>query len=290
MTDLAVIDAATALGWSDAPDADDLADDLARAEAALASDPVDPEALVGVLDLTTLEGSDTPTRVTELCRRAQRPSTDHPALGPVAAVCVYPTLVPVAMAALADSPVRVASVAGAFPSGLSPLPVRLADISAAVAAGADEIDIVLNRSAFLDGDLGAVHADVAASVEAADGREVKVILEVGELVTPERIHSAALLALAAGADFIKTSTGKIPAAATPEAVACMARAARRFEEETGRPVGIKVAGGVRTTTDAARYAAIVTALLGPDRIGPDRFRIGASSLLDALVADLPVDD
>jgi deoxyribose-phosphate aldolase len=202
----------------------------------------------------------------------------------VAAVCVYPTLVPAAVAALEHSPVKVASVAGAFPSGLSPLPVRLADIEAAVAAGADEVDIVLDRSTFLSGDLATVHRDLVASVAAAEGRPVKVILEVGELVTMERIHTAALLSLAAGARFVKTSTGKIPAAATPESVACMAHAVHRFEAETGRSAGIKVAGGVRTFADAARYAAIVAAVLGDDRIEPARFRIGASSLLDALLA------
>ena len=282
MSDPASIDAATALRWNDPPEDATIAATLARADELVAAGPTEPGRLISLLDLTTLEGSDTPAVVTALCRRALQPDSDGQ--GPVAAVCVYPSLVPTAVAALDDSPVRVASVAGAFPSGLSPLQVRLADIEAAVAAGADEVDIVLDRSAFLSDQRARAHGDLVASVAAAEGRHVKVILEVGELVTAERIHAAALLAMAAGAHFVKTSTGKIPAAATPESVACMAHAIHRFEAETGRQVGLKVAGGVRTYHDAARYAAIVAAVLGADRIEPDWFRIGASSLLDALLA------
>lgn len=240
-------------------------------------------ALVACIDLTTLEGSDTPARVTTMGHRAVRPDPDDPTLGPVAAVCVYPSLVPAAVAAVEGSTVAVASVAGAFPSGQSPLPVRLADIAAAVAAGADEIDIVLNRGAFLDGDLATARADIEASIAAADGRHVKVILETGELGSIDAIHRAALLAMAAGADFVKTSTGKIPVSATPAAVAAMADAIAAFEAGSGRVVGLKVSGGLRTVDDAVAYAHLVADTLGPDRITPTWFRYGASRLLDALV-------
>jgi deoxyribose-phosphate aldolase len=196
---------------------------------------------------------------------------------------VYPSLVPVAVEHTAGSPVVVASVAGAFPSGLSPLAVRVADIEAAVAAGAGEIDIVLNRSAFLSGDLPTVHQELVTSVEAAGGRPVKVILEVGELVEPARILTAAILAMAAGARFVKTSTGKIAQSATPQAVACMIEAASRFHRETGRRVGIKVSGGVRTVEQAAGYRGQVVDGLGAAWSGPDRLRFGASGLLDSLV-------
>jgi deoxyribose-phosphate aldolase len=163
------------------------------------------------------------------------------------------------------------------------LAVRLADIEAAGAAGADEIDIVLNRSAFLDHDYATVHRDVVASIEAAGGRHVKVILETGELGSNEAIYRAAMLAMAAGAHFIKTSTGKIPVSATPESVVCMADAIAAYQAETGRPVGLKVAGGLRTIDDAVTYANIVADTLGPDWLTPQRFRFGASRLLDNLV-------
>ncbi|MFV0526258.1 MAG: deoxyribose-phosphate aldolase [Acidimicrobiales bacterium] len=278
------LDAVTVLAWDEPPSAAEVAARVAAATARSVGDPMTPAALVAVVDLTTLEGSDTADRVTRLGRQAAEPADDDPSLGPAAAVCVYPSLVPAAVAATAGTPVGVASVAGAFPSAQSPLPVRLADIATAAAAGADEIDIVLNRSAFLAGDLTTVTGDLVASIAAAGGRPVKVILEVGELVTPEAVHTAALLAMAAGAAFVKTSTGKIPAGATPEAVAVMTAAAERFGAETGRPVGVKVSGGVRSHTDAALYGAIVAGRDADPYPGPDRFRIGASGLLDALVA------
>lgn len=263
--------------WADAATGSALAAQLRRERLA---------TLVACIDLTTLEGSDTPGRVAALAARACRPDPDDPGLAPVAAVCVYPSLVPAAVAATAGSPVLVASVAGAFPSGQSPLPVRLADIEAAVAAGADEIDIVLNRGAFLDDDLATVHADLVASIAAAGGRPVKVILETGELGPNDAIRRAALVAMAAGADMIKTSTGKIPVSATPDAVATMVDAIAAFRAETGRDVGLKVSGGLRTVDDATAYANLVAATLGVDWITPARFRLGASRLLDALVEAL----
>jgi deoxyribose-phosphate aldolase len=196
---------------------------------------------------------------------------------------VYPSLVPAVVATVANTPVRVASVAGAFPSGQSPLSVRLADIEAAVALGADEVDIVLNRGAFLAGDDTTTYEDLVASVEAAGDATVKVILETGELGSAEAIDRAALIAMAAGADYVKTSTGKIPVSATPEAVVVMSAAVNRFCRQTARSVGIKVSGGLRTVDDARLSAAIAAAEVGPDRVGPGAFRLGASRLLDTLV-------
>jgi deoxyribose-phosphate aldolase len=274
------------LSWAQAPTEAAIDQAVAAASARVASTAATADELarlVACIDLTTLEGSDTPARVTTMAGRAVRPDPDDPGLGPVAAVCVYPSLVAAAVAATAGSPVVVASVAGAFPSGQSPLSVRLADIEAAVAAGAQEIDIVLNRGAFLAGDLATAHADIVASVAAAQGWPVKVILETGELGSNQAIATAAVLAMAAGADFVKTSTGKIPVSATPPAVVTMAEAVARFKAETGRAVGIKVSGGLRVVDDARLYAALVANRLGPDELAPARFRFGASRLLDALV-------
>jgi deoxyribose-phosphate aldolase len=281
MTDPAVIDLNTALSWCH-PAAAGRPRTVPGAEQRPGS-AADVDALIGLVDLTSLEGADTPAKIAELCERAKQPDPGNPAVGPVAAVCVYPSLVPIAVEHTAGSPVAVASVAGAFPSGLSPLPVRVADIEAAVAARADEIDIVLNRSAFLSGDYPTVHHELVASIEAARGRPVKVILEVGELVEPSKIQTAAILAMAAGARFVKTSTGKIAQSATPEAVACMIEAASRFHQETGRRVGIKVSGGVRTVAQAAAYRLQVVEGLGDAWSDRDSLRFGASGLLDSLV-------
>jgi len=232
------------------------------------------------VDLTTLEGSDTPDRVRALCATAADPGGGAP---PVAAVCVYPLLVPTAVAALRDTPVKVASVAGAFPSGLSSLPVRLADIADAAKAGADEIDIVLNRSALLSGDDETVRSEAAASKDAAAGAKLKVILEVGELGDDATVVRAAELAIAGGADTIKTSTGKIAAGATLESVATMAEVVRAHHDRTGVVVGLKAAGGIRTAEEALAYFDVVAGALGEEWLHPDRFRFGASSLLAALV-------
>lgn len=234
-------------------------------------------------DLTTLEGSDTPGRVRSLCAKARRPDPADPDCPPVAAVCVYPNLVPVALDALAGSSVKVASVAGAFPSGLSARSVRLADIRAAVDAGADEVDMVLDRSAFLAGHYRDAFDDIAASKEACGDVHLKVILETGELGTYDQIRRASVLAMAAGADFIKTSTGKIGTSATLASALCMAEAIRDFTRETGRPVGLKVAGGVRAAKTAWQYLVVVQETLGADWLHPDWFRIGASSVINDLL-------
>lgn len=235
---------------------------------------------VRLMDLTTLEGADTPERVRALCARAQRPDAADLSVPPVAAVCVYPELVPVAVEALAESSVAVASVAGGFPAGLAPLEVRLAEIRWAVAAGAHEVDIVLNRSAFLTGQYQRAFDEIAAAKQACGPAHLKVILETGELGSYDQMRQASMLAMVAGADFIKTSTGKIGTSATPATALCMAEAIRDMAEQTGRLVGLKLAGGIRTAKQAWHYMVIVGETLGPEWLGPERFRLGASSLLN----------
>lgn len=237
-------------------------------------------------DFTTLEGVDTPGKVVQLCAKARRPDPGDPSIPPVAAVCIYPELVPVAKAALAGSTVKVASVAGAFPSGLSPLAARLEEIRWVVANGADEVDIVLNRSEFLAGRYGRAFDEITASKEAAGAAHLKVILETGELGSYDQVRRASLLAMAAGADFIKTSTGKIGVSATPASALCMAEAIRDYHRNTGIPVGLKVAGGIRAAKASWQYLVIMAETLGPAWLHPDRFRIGASSLLNDLLMQL----
>jgi len=237
-------------------------------------------------DLTTLEGADSPGKVRQLAAKAKRPNPADPSIPSVAALCIYPRLVPTAVKALQGSGVHVASVATAFPSGQSSLEVRLQEIRDAVAAGADEIDIVISRGAFLAGDDEAVFEEVALSKDAAGTAHVKTILETGELATYDRIRRASLVAMTAGSDFIKTSTGKIAPAATLPAALVMAEAIRDFADVTGRKVGLKVAGGIRTSKDAIRYLVIVHETLGEEWLDPDMFRIGASSLVNDLLMQI----
>jgi deoxyribose-phosphate aldolase len=244
------------------------------------------ELAIRCIDLTTLEGADTPGKVRAMCARALRPDPDDPTVPPVAAVCVYGALVGVARDALAGSPVRVASVAGAFPSGQSPLQERLDEIRDAVADGADEIDIVLNRGALLSGRIGQVYDEVAASKDACGDAHLKTILETGELGSYEAVRLAAMVAMAAGSDVIKTSTGKLPASATPAMALCMAEAIREHADATGREVGLKLAGGIRTSKQALGYLAIVAETLGTAWLTPERFRLGASTLLNDIVLQL----
>jgi deoxyribose-phosphate aldolase len=234
-------------------------------------------------DLTTLEGADTPGKITAICSKAVRPDPTDPSIPSVAAVCVYPALVPVAAERLRGTGVHLASVAGGFPSGLAPLEERLDEIRRAVQWGADEIDIVLNRSAFLAGRYHQAYEEVALSKEACASAHLKVILEVGELGSFDQIRKASMLAMAAGADFIKTSTGKIVPGSTFPSALCMMEAARDFHHQTGRLVGIKVAGGIRKAKEAWIYLVILHETLGPDWLTPDRFRIGASTLLNDLL-------
>jgi deoxyribose-phosphate aldolase len=243
---------------------------------------------ISMVDLTTLEGADTPGKVRALANKALRPDPADPTCPPVAAVCVYPSLVPVAVETLQGSSVRVASVATAFPSGQAPLEVKLADTAAAVAAGADEIDMVINRGAFLSGRYKTVFDEIVAVKEACarPGRpsaHLKVILETGELATYDNVRRASWLAMLAGADFIKTSTGKAATAATLPVTLVMLEAVRDFRALTGRQVGVKPAGGIRSAKDAIRYLVLVNETVGGDWLHPDWFRFGASSLLNDLL-------
>jgi deoxyribose-phosphate aldolase len=201
----------------------------------------------------------------------------------VAAVCVYPDLVARARSALANSSVAVASVATAFPSGRASMRVKLLDVNDAVEAGAHEVDMVIDRGAFLSGRVGEVFEEIVAVKEACGEAHLKVILETGELVTYDNVRRASWLAMLAGADFVKTSTGKVSVNATPPAALVMLEAVRDFAESTGKLVGVKVAGGIRTTKDALRYLVLVNETAGSTWLSPDRFRFGASSLLNDLL-------
>jgi deoxyribose-phosphate aldolase len=238
---------------------------------------------IRMVDLTTLEGSDTPGKVRALSAKALRPDPADPTCPPVAAVCVYPSMVPVAAEVLAGSGVHLASVATAFPSGQAPLDVKLADTRDAVAGGADEIDMVISRGAFLAGHYDAVFDEIVAVKEAAGAAHLKVILETGELGTYDNVRRASWLAMTAGADFIKTSTGKLPVAATLPVTLVMLEAVRDFRAQTGRQVGVKPAGGIRTTKDAIKYLVMINETVGDDWLDPDWFRFGASSLLNDLL-------
>ncbi len=243
------------------------------------------EVAISVTDLTTLAADDTPARVRALAAMARRPDPDDPETPTVAAVCVYPDLVAIAARELAGSGVRAASVAGAFPSSRSPLAVKVAEVQAAVAAGADEIDVVLDRGALLDDREHEALTQLEALVAAAGGAHVKVILETGALPDAATILRAAWVALLAGADVVKTSTGKDGPGASPAAVLLLLEAAAAFGERTGRRTGVKASGGVRDTEQALGYLALVAEVGGEDWLHPDRFRFGASGLLAALVAE-----
>jgi deoxyribose-phosphate aldolase len=235
---------------------------------------------IRMMDLTTLEGKDTPGKVRALAGKAVRPDPTDPSIPSVAALCVYPNMIPTAKAALAGSSVKVASVATYFPSGQAPLEVKLADVRQAVEAGADEIDMVIDRGAFLAGEYGKVYDEIVAVKEACGDAHLKVILETGELETYDNVRRASVLAMAAGADFIKTSTGKVQPAATLPVTLVMLEAIRDFHAQTGRAVGMKPAGGIRTSREAIAYLTVLYETLGPDWMTPDRFRFGASTLLN----------
>ena len=241
---------------------------------------------VSCIDLTTLEGGDTPGKVRALCARATRPDPEDASIPSVAAICVYPALVGVAAEALRGTGVRVASVAGAFPSGQSALDERLDEMRWAVKAGADEIDIVLNRNALLTGDMERVVDEVAAAKEACGPAHLKTILETGELGSYEMVRRASFAAMAGGSDVIKTSTGKLSSSATPPVALCMAEAIRDYGEQTGEIVGLKLAGGIRRAKEALGYLALIAETLGPEWLTPERFRFGASSLLNDIVLQL----
>jgi deoxyribose-phosphate aldolase len=241
---------------------------------------------VRMMDLTTLEGADTPGKVAALCSKAVRPDPVDTTVPSVAAVCIYPNLVPTAKQRLRDTGVKVASVATAFPSGQSPLDVKLADVRDAVELGADEIDMVIDRGAFLSGRYAKVYDEIVKVKEACGDAHLKVILETGELGTYDNVRRASLLAMAAGADFIKTSTGKVTPAATLPVALCMLEAVRDVYEETGRVVGFKPAGGIRTSKQAIQHLVLVHETVGADWLTPDRYRFGASSLLNDVLMQI----
>jgi deoxyribose-phosphate aldolase len=241
---------------------------------------------ISMCDLTTLEGKDSPGKIRQMCAKAVRPDPEDLSVPSVAAVCVYSDLVRIAKRALSGSTVKVASVSTAFPSGRAPLPVKLADVRRAVSAGADEIDMVIDRGAFLSGDLRKVFDEIASVKEACGESHLKVILETGELETYDNVRRASDLAIAAGADFIKTSTGKIQPAATPPVTLCMLEAIRDQWFATGVKIGMKPAGGIRTSKQALHYLVLVKETLGSDWLTPNLFRFGASSLVNDCLMQL----
>jgi deoxyribose-phosphate aldolase len=246
---------------------------------------------IRMVDLTTLEGSDTPGKVRALCSKAMRPDPADPSCPAAAAICVYPDMVPFAVEAVGSSGVRVASVATAFPAGRAALAVKLADTADAVEAGADEVDMVIDRGAFLSGRYLKVFDEIVAVREACarpkgsakPDAHLKVILETGELQTYDNVRRASWLAMMAGAHFIKTSTGKISPAASLPVNLVMLEAVRDFREATRRTVGVKPAGGIRTSKDAIKFLVMINEVVGGDWLDPHRFRFGASSLLNDLL-------
>ncbi|MBP9111256.1 MAG: deoxyribose-phosphate aldolase [Polyangiaceae bacterium] len=241
---------------------------------------------VQMMDLTTLEGKDTVGKVRALCAKALLPSEKLPDVGPCAAICVYPNHVATAKKALEGSRVKVASVATAFPSGQSPLAVKLDDTRRAVEFGADEIDMVIDRGAMLSGQYNKVFDEIAATKEACGEAHLKVILETGELGSLDVVRKASEIGIAAGGDFIKTSTGKVQPAATPAVTLVMLETIRDHYYATGRKIGMKPAGGVRTAKQALHYLVIVKETLGDDWLDPDLFRFGASALLNDVLMQL----
>lgn len=238
------------------------------------------------IDNTTLEGSDTHNRVEQLCRRSMELVDAGRGIGPVAAVCVYPVFVQQARTLLQGSGIRVASVAGAFPAGQSPLSVKLAEVLYAVDQGADEIDMVISRGSLIEGDYNKVFDEIAAIRQETQGLVLKAILETGELPTAELIAKASQIAIDAGVDFIKTSTGKIAVSATPEAAEVMLKTINRHHETTGRWVGFKAAGGISTPDEVLKYYNLALQIVGKEQINNQFFRIGASRLTERLFAFL----
>ena len=245
---------------------------------------------LSMIDLTTLEGKDSPGKVRQLCRKAQFPHAGDPELPTVAAVCVYPQMVSVAKKALKGTNINIASVATAFPSGMATLQEKLDETKFAVNEGADEVDMVISRGEFLQGNYRYVYDEIAAIKEAAGEAHLKVILETGELETFENVRKASDIAMHAGADFIKTSTGKIKPAATQPVTLVMLEAIRDFYYQTGRMVGMKPAGGIRKAKQALQYLVLVKETLGSAWLSPHWFRFGASSLTNDLLMQIVKQD
>jgi deoxyribose-phosphate aldolase len=241
---------------------------------------------LSMIDLTTLEGADSPGKVKQMCYKAAHPHDALAGVPRVAAVCVYPTLVRLAKEAVGDSGIKVAAVATGFPSGQYPLSVKLDDTRFAVGEGADEIDMVISRGHFLAGDYSYVFDEIAQVKEACGAAHLKVILETGELSTLDNVRKASDLAMHAGADFIKTSTGKVVPAATLPVTMVMLEAIRDFYRATGRKIGMKPAGGIATAKVALQYLVVLRETLGEDWMTPDLFRIGASRLANDILMQL----
>ena len=241
---------------------------------------------VRMMDLTTLEGADTPGKVSALASKGIRPDPADPGVPSVAAICVYPNLVATAAQRVRGTSVKVASVATGFPSGQTSIELKVAEARAVIELGADEVDMVIDRGAFLSGRYAKVYDEIVRVKEACGEAHLKVILETGELGTYDNVRRASLLAMAAGADFIKTSTGKLPSAATLPVTLVMLEAIRDVHEETGRRVGMKPAGGIRVAKQAVHYLVQLYETLGPDWMTPDLYRLGASSLLNDVLMQL----
>ncbi len=237
---------------------------------------------ISMVDLTTLEGMDTPGKVRALCAKGLRPDPSDPSVPHVAAICVYGDMAAIARDAVGDR-LHVAAVATAFPSGRASLGIKLQDTRDAIANGADEIDMVIDRGAFLAGEYASVYDEIVAVKEAGTAAHLKVIFETGELKTYDNVRRASWLAMLAGADFIKTSTGKVSPAATMPVTLILLEAVRDWYRQTGQRVGVKPAGGIRTSKDAIRYLVMVNETCGPEWLTPDLFRFGASALLNDLL-------
>ena len=241
---------------------------------------------LSMIDLTTLEGKDSEGKVKQLCYKASHLHYKHPGLPYVAAICVYPTMVPIAKKELAGTGINVASVATAFPSGMADINAKLDEVKSVVDAGADEVDMVISRGRFLNGDYNYVSDEISQVKDACGKAHLKVILETGELVTLDNVQLASDIAMEAGADFIKTSTGKVSPAATPPVVLTMLEAIRDFQIKTGKKIGMKPAGGISTAKQAIQYLVMIKETLGDDWLSPNLFRFGASSLANDILMQI----
>lgn len=241
---------------------------------------------LSMIDLTTLEGRDSPNKVRQLCYKATHLHENFPGLPHVAAICVYAPMISTAKKALQGSKVKVAAVATAFPSGMTSLDTKLDEVKRAAQDGADEIDMVISRGRFLSGDYDYVAEEINKVKEVCGSAHLKVILETGELVTLDNVRAASEIAMTAGADFIKTSTGKIQPAATPEVTLVMMQAIRDFYLKHGKQVGLKPAGGISKSKQAIQYLVMLRETLGQDWLKPDLFRFGASSLANDILMQI----
>jgi deoxyribose-phosphate aldolase len=274
------------VGSVDAVAVEERADSLARRSIKREAKLFALDLAVRMMDLTTLEGQDTPGKIAALCSKAVRPDPTDATVPSVAAVCIYPNLVATAAERLRGSDVHVASVATGFPSGQTTIDVKVAEVREVVELGADEVDMVIDRGAFLSGRYAKVYDEIVRVKEACGTAHLKVIVETGELGTYDNVRRASLLAMAAGADFIKTSTGKLPSAATLPVTLVMLEAIRDVYEETGRKVGMKPAGGIRQAKQAVQYLVQLHETLGAEWLTPDLYRLGASTLLNDVLMQI----